>query len=137
MTDRPASESTSHQTDPGSKTPAGVPSDNATISGAVSSLDEEGFDGQFVPEENASLSCSQCGASIAAERLDVRYRRRFEGASDPDDMAMMIAAICPSCSGGGTFVLGYGINASALDADISSRLSVPADTDASAHEPGA
>ena len=137
MTDRTTAHPASDPTEASSKTPAGVPSDNATISGAVSSLDEEGFDGQFVPEESASLACSQCGASIAAERLDVRYRRRFEGASDPDDMAMMIAAVCPACGAGGTFVLGYGINASDLDADITSRLVVSADTEASAHEPDA
>ena len=42
----------------------------------------------------------------------------LEGASDPDDMILVIAASCPVCSTGGTVVLGYGPNASPEDADL-------------------
>lgn len=43
---------------------------------------------------------------------------RVEGASDPDDMAAVVAVVCPRCSAKDALVLGYGPAASGADADV-------------------
>jgi hypothetical protein len=43
---------------------------------------------------------------------------RVEGASDPDDMAAVVAVTCPRCSARATLVVKYGPEASAADADV-------------------
>jgi len=40
-------------------------------------------------------------------------------------MVSLVAARCPNCDALGTLVLGYGVNASVEDADISRALAVP------------
>lgn len=100
----------------------GVPSDNATIHELLESLDELGYRGQFTPLDAGHLECSICGSSVGTTDLDVTLARRVEGASDPDDMATLYAARCPVCQGGGTMILGYGVNAPELDGDISRQL---------------
>ena len=100
----------------------GVPSDNVTIHELIASLDEAGYDGQFTPIDSNHLQCSRCENTVRATDLDVTLARRVEGASDPDDMATLFAARCPACQGGGTVMVGYGVNASELDGDISRQL---------------
>ena len=46
----------------------------------------------------------------------------MEGASDPDDMTLVVAARCPHCGAGGVVVLGYGPTASEADAAVLVRL---------------
>lgn len=101
---------------------SGVPSDNATIQELMERLDELGYGGQFTPVDANHLECSLCGSSVRTTTLEVALARRMEGASDPDDMATLYAARCPVCHRGGTVVLGYGVNASELDGDISRQL---------------
>lgn len=43
---------------------------------------------------------------------------RVEGASDPGDMAAVVALTCPRCSRGSVLVLTYGPEASAADGDV-------------------
>lgn len=43
---------------------------------------------------------------------------RLEGASDPDDMAVVVAVTCPQCSVGSALVLSYGPTASGIEADV-------------------
>ena len=102
----------------------GAPSDNASMTAVVEQLTEV-YPIQFEPQEDAAVRCAQCDGHVPAADLDVRVLRRFEGASDPDDMATVVAAICPQCGGGGTVVLGYGVNASPIDADIARGLRQP------------
>lgn len=49
-------------------------------------------------------------------QVDSLYR--VEGASDPDDMAAVVAVTCPRCSAKGALVLKYGPEASGADADV-------------------
>lgn len=101
---------------------AGAPSDYATLTEVLDSLAEDGFGGQLVALEGGEIECLSCGQSSPAASLIPRRSRRFEGASDPDDLLRVYAACCPACNVGGTLVLGYGVNASAADVDVSNAM---------------
>ena len=114
----------------------GAPSDNTTLLSVLTSLEEQGFTGQLIPAENASIQCGACNETSPASDFEVSVTRRLEGASDPDDMMTVVGARCPRCAGPGALVLGYGPNASQDDAAISVVLgastlesSIPADAD--------
>jgi hypothetical protein len=99
--------------------PEGIATDDATTSGILRSLAEEGVDEQLRPgSEAGTLVCSACGSENEAGRFDVLEERRLEGTSDPDDMVLIVAAVCPACGARGAVVLGYGPEASAADADV-------------------
>jgi hypothetical protein len=102
----------------------GVPSDNATLTEIVNSLESDGYVHQFTPAAGSTVECSGCLQQIDAASLAVASIRRLEGASDPDDMMSVIAARCPSCGALGTLILGYGVNASVDDGEISRALDV-------------
>lgn len=106
----------------------GSPSDNTTLVGVLNTWNERGFGGQFVGVDGGSIECVVCGAVSHASGFTVEEWRRLEGASDPDDMVKAVAAYCPACGAGGNLVLGYGVNASDLDAEISAALTATDDT---------
>ncbi|WP_421118686.1 hypothetical protein ACE2AJ_15150 [Aquihabitans daechungensis] len=101
----------------------GVPSDNDSLVGVLRDLEDRGFAASYRPapdavEGRAAVRCGACGRSTPAEDLDVVAERRLEGASDPDDLVLVVAATCPACETGGVIVLGYGPEASVEDSDI-------------------
>ena len=65
-------------------------------------------------------------ASDGSWRRGHSQLRRLEGASDPDDMLVLAAVVCPQCSTRGFLVLNYGPSASAEDAAILGQLEQPA-----------
>lgn len=86
-----------------------------------------GFAGQLVVGEDATatapagsgvVECVACGKSSAPEELEVHAVRRLEGASDPADMLLVVAATCPRCGTAGTLVSGFGPNATAAEAAV-------------------
>lgn len=101
----------------------GVPSDNTTLTEVLNGMELLGFDGTFITHEDSVLECGSCGARADAGTFPVESTRRLEGASDPDDMVKVVACSCPVCGVGGTVILGYGVNASPIDADMSSAMS--------------
>lgn len=101
---------------------SGAPSDNTTVSAVLSWFEQRGFREQLLPVDGAAFECSGCGERSAATAFEIEAARRFEGASDPDDMVTVLAARCPRCGAVGTVVLGYGPSASDIDADISAAL---------------
>jgi hypothetical protein len=106
--------------------PLGVPSDYETASGVLRNLAEVGVAEQFAPGATAgTLRCSACGSESAAQRFELLDERRLEGASDPDDMVLIVAARCPVCAAQGAVVLGYGPEASPEDSDVVRALRRP------------
>lgn len=81
-------------------------------------LAERGWSCQATPLEGGLVRCERCGKETAAAELQVDSLHRVEGASDPDDMAAVVAVTCPSCSAQGALVLTYGPEASSADADV-------------------
>jgi hypothetical protein len=99
-----------------------VPSDNTTLSSVLVGLEREGFEAQFVAADGGSLRCTACGVESPAGAYAVETIRRLEGASEPDEMMSVVAALCPNCGSRGTAVLGYGPGASPEDAAVSIAL---------------
>jgi hypothetical protein len=80
---------------------------------------ERGIDTQFVPGPGAGcLRCTSCASVSTASEFTVIEERRLEGASDPDDLVLVVAASCPVCRAGGAMVLGYGPEASEVDTEL-------------------
>lgn len=94
------------------------PSDNTTMTRVLQELGDEGWKGQLVTVAGGSVRCTKCDTVTPAADLKVDAERRMEGASDPDDMSLVIAAECPSCHTRSTLVLGYGPAASDDDGDV-------------------
>ncbi|MGN6694987.1 MAG: DUF2231 domain-containing protein [Aquihabitans sp.] len=101
----------------------GNPSDNESLSAVLRELGSIGFASSYRPspepvEGRPAVVCGTCGRATAAEDLRVDVERRLEGASEPDEMVLAVAATCPACGTGGVIVLGYGPEASAEDSDL-------------------
>jgi hypothetical protein len=84
----------------------------------INEFEAGGFDAQFVPDGNGWLLCLACHQRSRADEVGVRALRRLEGASDPADMAAVVALECPHCGARGTVVLKYGPDATPEDAEV-------------------
>jgi len=113
---------------PGAHPDPTAPGDGTTLTEVLASFTKDGFSAQFIPAPDATVECLTCRSVVPALRLEVIRTYRFEGASDPAEMMRLYGVRCPSCATMGTFILGYGVNADDLDADIATSLLVPSDT---------
>jgi len=89
-----------------------------TVLEAVQQLDAEGFGGSFSLRDD-DLNCSVCGKGHSPSTAEVVRVFRFEGASDPDEEAVVYALRCPACGARGTLVSAFGPGA---DPEVSDRL---------------
>jgi nicotinamide-nucleotide amidase len=96
----------------------GVPSDNTTMTAVLDSYAAAGWASDFVVEADGLVECLSCGERIEPERMIVESLRRLEGASDPADMAAVVALQCPSCAATGTAVVRYGPESSPGEATL-------------------
>lgn len=114
---------------PPPQTPDEGPSDRTTLTAVVDAYRDSGFATDFYAEEadptvrrngdpTAVLRCGECASAIDPRRAAIHSMRRLEGASDPADMAAVVATTCPVCGADGTVVLAYGPMADAADADV-------------------
>ncbi len=103
-------------------TERGVPSDNTDLLHVLAGLADEGFTHNLTPRPGAALRCDECGGTSPVDAFDVVRSRRLEGASDPDDLQLVVAARCPGCGTGGVAVVGYGPTAGEEDADVVAAL---------------
>jgi nicotinamide-nucleotide amidase len=86
----------------------GVPSDNTTLTAVLADYAAHGWPGDFVLTAEGDVECLACGHRIAPDDTIVESLRRLEGASDPADMAAVVALQCPTCSAKGTVVVRHG-----------------------------
>ena len=93
-----------------------------TITEVTDEFEAQGFDSQFMPNDDGTLRCLNCDNSVPADEVGLAALRRVEGASDPDDMAAIAALECPRCGARGTIALKYGPSASPEEAEILSLL---------------
>lgn len=122
--------------DPADLAESGSPSDNESLTDVLRSLGDAGFSSSFLPRAGGTLQCGSCGTAGRAGDLEVAAERRLEGASDPDDLILVVAASCGSCGAGGVAVLGYGPGASEVDADIVVALDESTATVVDTDQPG-
>lgn len=78
-----------------------------TVSAALAHLAQEGYTADF-SSRASGLHCEVCGKAHTAEGARVEKVYRFEGASDPDDEAIVLGLRCPACGVKGVLVSGYG-----------------------------
>jgi len=101
-------------------------SDHETVTTVLERWAGEGIPASFTPGgEVGALHCDACGSDQPAARFEVIEERRLEGASDPDDMVLAVAARCPVCEREGSVVLGFGAEASVDDAEVVVALARP------------
>lgn len=79
----------------------------STIAETIAELDASGFRDLFRAEPGG-LRALGAGRSFAPESLVVEHIRRFEGESDPDDMAIVFALRSAAGDVRGTFTTEYG-----------------------------
>lgn len=94
-----------------------APSDNTTLTAVLDELMANGYDASFGARDGGRVFCSACREERPAADFDVDATRRLEGASDPDAEVLVVAGTCPNCGACGTAALGYGPEASSVDAE--------------------
>jgi uncharacterized membrane protein len=96
--------------------PPGAPRD-ATLLEVLGELAAAGYDrDMFVREEDGWVCCGVCRSCQAPDQLLLDGLRRLEGASDPADMAAVLAVTCAQCHARGTAVVRFGPEATAGEA---------------------
>ena len=96
--------------------------DPSSLTAIIETFERDGFTGQFAVREGAMLFCSNCRMEHAASEIEMTGLRRTEGASDPADMAAVVALTCPHCGNRGTAALKYGPEASIEESDVLAAL---------------
>jgi len=91
---------------------------DTTLQDVTDRLDAAGYAGQFRAEPGSELRCLTCRQTFAASSLHADDVLRLEGASDPGEMTIVIALVCPHCETKGTLVARYGPEASLEEADV-------------------
>jgi hypothetical protein len=102
----------------------GTPSDNTTLQSVLDELAGNGWDGDADTLEGGLVRWRDCRHEAPADTVEVAHMRRMEGASDPDDMLVVVAAPCPTCGRKGVLVVHYGPAAGEADADVLAALPV-------------
>jgi len=92
-----------------------------TLSEAIARLERAGYRGSFVAQD-AGVRCSVCDWWHDAAQLGIDDLVRFEGASDADDEALLLALTCDHCGAKGTYVTAYGPDMDPADAAVVERL---------------
>lgn len=100
--------------------------DSSSIFEILRDFQSDGFSADLFAEEGGDIRCGSCDAVTPAREVNVAELRRLEGASDPADMAAVVAATCPSCGSKGVMVVMYGPEASGADIDVLAGLATPA-----------
>lgn len=72
--------------------------------------------------EPAGIKALRSGHVHRPEELLVESIERFEGVSDPEDEAIVLAVRCPVDGCRGTYTVPYGKNMSALDGELIARI---------------
>ena len=96
------------------------PSDNTTLTAILDSYASRGYGGQFSVVDDG-VRCAACGNVSEPEAVALDALHRLEGASDPADMAAVLALVCPICDVKGTLVVMFGPEASAAEARLLQR----------------
>ena len=106
----------------------GVARDASSMTTILEDLAADGFGNECTPgprDQPGTITCGGCGQASDAGGFVVAEVRRLEGASDPDEMALIAALRCPVCGAGGAIVLSYGPEVTETAAAILERLPAP------------
>jgi hypothetical protein len=90
----------------------------STLTEVIDRLEARGFRSQFGARDGAEILCFTCRATFPAGDAEIATLERLEGASDPDEMAAVVAMCCPRCGAQGTIVLKYGPESTPEDGEV-------------------
>jgi hypothetical protein len=91
--------------------PTIAPADE-TMTDVLAHYAEASFAGDAFASTGGQISCGTCSSCLSPANVAIEGMRRIEGASDPSDMAAVLAIICPVCQTKATLVLKFGPEAS-------------------------
>jgi hypothetical protein len=93
--------------DDGDQPEPGVAKD-VTLLEVLAAFAADGFTDDFLVDDDGWLCCRVCGTCVPPDRAAVEGTRRVEGASDPADMAAVLACRCDACGSRGTVIVRFG-----------------------------
>lgn len=93
-----------------------------TLVEVLAELSGLGYTTEFFVHADGRLCCRVCGVCAEPGTVKVESLRRLEGASDPGDMAAVLAVQCHVCGGRGLAVVRYGPEAGPGEAAFLSGL---------------
>lgn len=93
-----------------------------TLTDAMRRLRAAGYTANFSATADGRLRCRTCGTTQGAETVRIDETVRFEGESNPDDEAILLALVC---AGGcrGQYVAAFGADTPEHDVDVLRHLS--------------
>lgn len=89
-----------------------------TMTHAMARLAEAGFTQDLVVDDDGTLRAVDSDARFHPDDLVVAETVRFEGETDPDDEAMLLAVAATDGTPIGTYTIAYGADVSMADADM-------------------
>jgi hypothetical protein len=96
-----------------------------TVVEEIANLRDRGYVADFSVTRDGGLRCGPCHHTFQASDAVIESTARFEGASNPDDQAVVFGLHCGDCGVRGVLVMAYGPTASAEEADVITALSLP------------
>jgi hypothetical protein len=100
---------------------------DVTLVEVLADLRSQGYSGGHQIDADGAICCSICGLCQPANQVEADGFRRLEGASDPGDMALVLAVSCPACGDRAAIVLRYGPEAEPAEAALLTALTLPSE----------
>ena len=91
------------------------PADTSTVT-VLERFAADGFDENHIVTDRGDVTCGACSTTAHTESWEIGAQHRVEGASDPDDLQLVVGLACPQCSARGAVVVAYGPTGSDADA---------------------
>lgn len=96
-----------------------------TVVEEIEALRSRGYTADFSVTADGQLRCVTCEHTHLPSDAVVESTARFEGASNPDDQAVVFGLRCGECGVRGVLVAAYGPTATAEEAAVVTALSRP------------
>src|SRR5687768_9789555 len=94
-----------------------------TVMEEIEALRKRGYTADFSVTSDGQLRGDTCGHTHRPSDAVIESTARFEGASNPDDQAVVFGLRCRACGLRGVLVAAYGPTASAEEAAVVTTLS--------------
>ena len=92
-----------------------------TLTDAINRLRAAGYEAEFSATVDGHLTCGSCGQTYDPLSMEIDHTVRFEGDSNPDDEAILLAIRCPTgCMG--LYSAAFGPSAPPEDVAVLRRL---------------
>lgn len=99
----------------GNEQQSGAPSDNTTLVEVLAEFSQAGFSADMFVTAEGKVRCGVCHHDMEPTDLELDRLQRFEGASDPADMAAILGLVCSACGARGSAVVRFGPEAGPQD----------------------